>query len=194
MMVTAILATLTKGTLIPEIFESLDLEPIKYKLMNLHDKSKAWSLEKCDQVADQYRMFLVLCKLYPTNGIVPTHNIDEFWHQHILDTLKYVSDCQKLFGYFLHHYPYFGLRGAEDAQALVDSFEKTRALFIEQFNYELCLDNEAESCRDDCVSLRVGDNIIRSKASDCLDSGECTFCTNSCTPNVDVIDRPRPIR
>lgn len=155
--------------------------------MNPHDKEKAWSLEKCDKVAELYKMYLQLCKIYPTNGIVPTHYIDEFWHQHILDTLKYADDCQNLFGYFLHHYPYFGLRGVEDAQALADSFENTRALFMEHFNYEICLDEEAESCRDDCVSLSVG--------------RDCTYCVTSCngesgsavSPQL-VLDRPRPVR
>jgi hypothetical protein len=119
---------------------------------------------------------------------VPTHEIDEFWHQHILDTLKYVDDCQYVFGYFLHHYPYFGLRGAEDAQALADSFEKTRALFIEHFNHELCLDDEAESCRDDCVSLSVGDIVVTTCGQPCLPS-----CAD---PGISInnVELPRPIR
>jgi hypothetical protein len=189
-MITATLSKLANDKIMPDEFDNLDLEPIKYKLMNPHDTSKAWSLEKCDQIAEQYKMFLYLCKVYPSQGIVPTTEIDEFWHQHILDTLKYADDCQKIYGYFLHHFPYFGLRGVEDAQALADFFEKTRALFAEHFNFQLCLDAEAESCRDDCVSLSVGNDTV----AECMDSGSCTYCTNSCSPDLSSVIRPRPAR
>jgi hypothetical protein len=40
---------------------------------------------------------LTLIKLYPTKGIVPRKTMDEFWHQHILDTQAYREDCQAIF-------------------------------------------------------------------------------------------------
>ena len=49
--------------------------------------------------------------LYPTKRIVPTLTIDEFWHAHILDTRAYMADCKALFGKYMHHYPYSGLKG-----------------------------------------------------------------------------------
>lgn len=36
---------------------------------------------------------------------VPNKQIDEMWHEHILDTRKYSDDCQTVFGYYLHHTP-----------------------------------------------------------------------------------------
>jgi hypothetical protein len=173
-----------------DLFEKLDLEPIKYKLMHPHDKEKAWSLEKCDKVASLYKMYLQLCKLYSNTGIVPTHDIDEFWHQHILDTLKYQQDCQTLFGYFLHHYPYFGLRGAEDELDLASPFENTRALFIEHFNYEICLDNETPTCRDDCISL----SLDRSYIASCAPCQPHCVDVDSAISKVQALERPRPVR
>ena len=138
--------------------DELDLEPIKFKLMNRH--SQKWTLEQCDRVAELYKMFLKLCYMYPGSGCVPTEEIDEFWHNHILDTSKYVLDSQEIFGYFLHHYPYLGLRGADDEIVLEKSFEQTRALFFEHFNVQLCEEDEASKCRDDCVSLHLNPMFI----------------------------------
>lgn len=59
--------------------------------------------------------------------------IDDFWHLHILDTQKYAEDCQVIFGYFLHHFPYFGMRGEEDAKNLSDSWEETCNLYQNRF-------------------------------------------------------------
>ena len=135
--------------------EKLDLEPIKFKLMNRHRIEDNWSLEKCDRVCSLYLMYLELCFLYPQSGVVPTEEIDAFWHVHILDTAKYADDCNTTFGYFLHHFPYLGLRGADDEQTLTQSFEQTRTMFEEHFNIELCDDSEVSSCRDDCVSSHI---------------------------------------
>lgn len=38
--------------------------------------------------------------------IPPTQDIDDFWHQHILNTFKYEKDCLEFLGFFLHHYPH----------------------------------------------------------------------------------------
>ncbi len=52
---------------------------------------------------------------------------------HILDTRKYAADCETTFGYFLHHFPYLGLRGEEDAQALQAAFLEMQRLTVEEF-------------------------------------------------------------
>ena len=43
--------------------------------------------------------------LYPDEVLVPTKDMDEFWHMHILHTKFYMKDCQNLFGRYLHHTP-----------------------------------------------------------------------------------------
>jgi hypothetical protein len=94
----------------------LDLDPIKVKLMH-KESGEGWSLEQANLVEFEYRRFLHLMKLFPHEQTAPQFDVDIFWHYHILDTMKYAADCQQIFGYFLHHFPYAGLRGEDDEAA-----------------------------------------------------------------------------
>lgn len=112
--------------------EELDLEPIKVKLM--HEASgEGWRRERADAVERQYRRFLVLMKKYPGEAAAPLRDVDTFWHYHILDTVKYAADCEAVFGYFLHHFPYIGLRGEQDLAAHRRLGERMRELYEETF-------------------------------------------------------------
>lgn len=94
----------------------LDLEPVKVKLMH-RESGEGWSLERANALEFEYRRFLALMKKYPHEQTAPLVDVDTFWHYHILDTIKYAADCEAVFGYFLHHFPYIGLRGADDEAA-----------------------------------------------------------------------------
>jgi len=39
---------------------------------------------------------------------IPSVEIDEFWHQHILNTRQYASDTQQIYSGFIHHVPESG--------------------------------------------------------------------------------------
>jgi hypothetical protein len=109
---------------------------------------KGWTAETCDQIEDLYRRFLALCARYPERTICPTAPVDEFWHAHILDTSAYARDCEAIFGRFLHHYPYFGLRGPEDRAQLQAAFSESVDLFIVHFGIDPTAgDAAARSCR-----------------------------------------------
>jgi hypothetical protein len=110
----------------------LDLEPIKTKLMHV-ESGEGWSLDKANAVEKEYRRFLCLMKLYPDESIAPLVDVDTFWHYHILDTMKYAVDCEQAFGYFVHHYPYVGLRGEDDEQFRIDSGERMQSLYEATF-------------------------------------------------------------
>lgn len=60
-------------------------------------------------VALDYRRYLALRLLHPDREIVPTggrsREVDKIWHMHILDTRRYHTDCQAIFGEYLHHAP-----------------------------------------------------------------------------------------
>lgn len=118
---------ITKTGTVHDKIRDLDLEPIKFKLV----KEKGWPLQKADNVEKLYKAYLLLFALYPSEEHVPTHDIDEMWHSHILDTQKYMADCQDIFGYYLHHYPYLGLLGNEDTALAHAQFAATRRRFIE---------------------------------------------------------------
>lgn len=112
--------------------EALDLDPIKVKLMDA-EEGYGWTREQADTAANAYKQLLFINAKYDGNSIVPTKLVDNVWHQHILDTRKYAEDSQELFGRFLHHFPYFGLRGEEDAADLKASFAETQDLFVQNF-------------------------------------------------------------
>ena len=121
---------------VPQIvaaIQALDLGPIKVKLMDA-DEGQGWSREYADRVEIGYKQFLTLLVTHPETTIAPNKEIDKFWHAHILDTMKYADDCQRVFGYFLHHFPYFGMRSAEDAAQLEQASRDTQRLFAEEFS------------------------------------------------------------
>ena len=112
----------------------LDFSMLKQKL----GQEKGWSPEYQEEVESLYRRYLALNIVYPDRKICPTGPIDEFWHAHILDTQAYERDCDYLFGHFLHHFPYFGMRGPEDYAALQAAFDDSRDLFIRHFGIDPC--------------------------------------------------------
>lgn len=110
----------------------IDLSMIRMKLMD-PEEGAGWSLADCDRLEPEYRRYLALTRHYPDLPIVPSKLVDTFWHYHILDTQAYAADCEQHFGYFVHHYPYFGMRGDDDAQALGDAYDQTLRLYEEHF-------------------------------------------------------------
>lgn len=106
----------------------LNLQPIMAKL-----ESEGMDKGTIEQLEEMYRGFLLLYALNPGEIIVPTQELDEFWHTHILDTLKYEEDCQTVFGFTLHHFPYFGMRDEDDAAELQRQFDLTTKLYEETF-------------------------------------------------------------
>ena len=111
---------------------ALDLDPIKVKLMDT-DEGQGWSREYADRMEVAYKRFLTLLVTHPETTVAPSKEIDKFWHAHILDTMKYAEDCQQVFGYFLHHFPYFGLRGADDAAQLAQAGQDMERLYLQEF-------------------------------------------------------------
>ncbi len=123
----------------------LDLEPIKVKLMH-EESGEGWTLEQANAVEFEYRRFLYLMKKFPNEQTAPLQDVDTFWHYHILDTLKYAADCDKVFGYFLHHFPYIGLRGEADEAAHHRVGERMKELYETTFDEPyLCASRSAFS-------------------------------------------------
>ena len=115
-----------------EELKATDFGPIAYKLMNPED-GKGLTLEEATRGIEEYRKFLILQHFYRDRGIVPTREMDKVWHVHILDTVKYREDCQRLFGEMLDHFPYLGLRGDSDRQLLEDTFRESLTLYEQMF-------------------------------------------------------------
>ena len=126
--------TTAKKTITAKVY-SVDLTPILYKLVN-PEEGDGWTVEFAQEQVDLYRKFLILNAIYPNIQIVPTKDVDKVWHTHILDTVKYFADTFYIFGTYFHHFPYFGLRGEQDALDLQVAFEMSKLLFAEHFGCE----------------------------------------------------------
>lgn len=113
------------------VIGSLDFSQMNNKLINYY----SWSKEDVIMMNDYYKKWLSIHTCYPSLATAPNEKLDEYWHMHILDTKKYMEDCQFVFGYYLHHYPYFGLEGDKDN--LNSGFELTRKLFKHHFGHDL---------------------------------------------------------
>ena len=124
--------------------DTLDFSLLTRKLV----EEKGWTLETCHEIEALYRKFLALNVRYPDRKICPTGPVDDFWHAHILDTEAYARACDALFGRFLHHFPYFGMRGPEDRADLEHAFAESVDLFIRHFGVDPTAgDTTARSCR-----------------------------------------------
>ncbi|MEX0270119.1 glycine-rich domain-containing protein-like [Leptolyngbyaceae cyanobacterium UHCC 1019] len=130
----------------------LDLGAIAHTLYH----KKKWQWQKILQAIVKYLAFLLLIYLYPDQKLVPCEEIDAVWHCHILDTLKYTEDCQNLFGYYVHHFPYLGERGEEDEHDLQRSFAETERLF-----------SQALTMMKDTTQQAQADQSCPPKASGC---------------------------
>lgn len=67
---------------------------------------KNWPDKKFNYVEKQYKNFLYLCRIYPGQNFPPPEDVDKFWHEHILDTDRYIRDCQRIYGQYKSHSPY----------------------------------------------------------------------------------------
>lgn len=135
---------------------ALNFVMLKLKLQD-KEEGQGWSPELCNDAEFEYKRFLALKRLYPDKDIVPNEAIDKFWHQHILDTYQYAKDTENVFGYFLHHYPYFGMNGLQDAQNLTDAFEETKDLYYKHFGEDylgMAKRCAAPKCRTQCKPMK----------------------------------------
>lgn len=126
---------------------NLDLEMVKMKLRE-PEEGENWTHEQCDSAELEYKRYLQLCKKYG-KGIVPNKIMDTFWHYHILDTRAYHTDCNTIFGHYLHHFPYFGMRGEQDALDLKNAFLQTKEKYRDTFGEEIARDSHTD-CWHDC--------------------------------------------
>lgn len=117
---------------VEEYITNMDLALIRRTMCS----QPGWRNEEALLCEKMYKNYLRLKKKYGEFYMLPpSKEIDEFWHNHILDTQRYHKDCQIIFGKYLHHYPYFGLNN--DADELAEAFEQTKMLYLQEFKQEL---------------------------------------------------------
>ena len=117
-------------------FNCVDLSMLEQKLMD-REEGDGWTQADTTALRTEYQRYFAMIIVLPNEPLAPSHSIDDYWHAHILDTAAYARDCQLLAGKFIHHFPYFGIRGPDDAAALRAGFELTLALYRVIFEIEV---------------------------------------------------------
>jgi hypothetical protein len=162
--------------------DAIDLEPIVFKLTTPEPGHSGLSLAEADQAVALYRCFMKLCAWYPDQPIVPCTAIDQVWHTHILDTGKYAADSQQAVGYFLHHFPYLGLRGPADIAEWDAAYQVTCELFFQHFAITLPAGQAGRTCHNGGSSCNGGGMLCSNEE-----------CERKSTAGLDQV-RPRPDR
>ncbi len=114
--------------------QALDLGPIRLRVMDA-ELGKGWTREYAESVEGAYRNYLTMLVKHPEDveDIVVSKDVDEFWHTHILHTMKYTEDCGKVFGKYLHHNPRVGERTPADIEKKAALAQKTQRLYQREF-------------------------------------------------------------
>ena len=117
--------------------QALDLESVKVRIMD-PKLGEGWTREYADSIEVAYKHYLgmVVKNQDEAEDILLSKDVDEFWHTHILQTIKYTDDCQRVFGRYLHHTPHIGEVTAEDLKRRTAQAEKTRRLYEREFGGE----------------------------------------------------------
>lgn len=168
---------------------SLDLGPIMFKAID-KEEGEGWSEEEVFLIAEEYRRFLFLSVTSPI-GVVPTKAVDKFWHYHILDTMKYAEDTERIFGFFLHHFPYLGMRGEEDKLALDNAFQETAMLYQAEFGSPYSA-SVGSNCQPSCSATGTCNAVSGNVASNCQPSCSATGTCNAISDDINHLNMVRP--
>ncbi|QEC78963.1 glycine-rich domain-containing protein [Mucilaginibacter ginsenosidivorax] len=99
----------------------------------------------------EYKRFLTMVAVFPGERIVPNIPADWFWHEHILDTRRYMADTTGIFGNFLHHQPVYETSN-EINQTIKAAEKRSEELYRYLFKTEMqfafadCSDGNEGSC------------------------------------------------
>jgi hypothetical protein len=107
--------------------ESMELSMIENNIVTRQD----WSIKEAGQASRLYRNYLILRCKYPDENLPPSKEVDEVWHNHILDTKKYRRDCEAIFGSYFDHYPYFGMDETSTREELERAFQRMQQVHVE---------------------------------------------------------------
>ena len=119
-----------------EYLQKLDLDYIEQKLCSSWYELSIWPADLAKTACQLYKDFLWLNYCYPNKQLVPTKDIDEVWHQHILHTKEYIYDCQQIFGRYFHHRP-ANPQNEDEIEQLGKLFAETKQLYQKTYGRPL---------------------------------------------------------
>ena len=164
--------------------QALDLEPIRLRVMDA-ELGEGWTREYAESVEGAYRNYLTMLMRHPEDieDMVVSKDVDEFWHTHILHTMKYTEDCDKVFGKYLHHNPHVGKRTPADVERKAALAGKTRRLYQQEFGSETAKGGDAAFCSAAVEAKKTAfcSAAIRAGApafcSAAVETGNAAFCS-----------------
>ena len=117
--------------------QALDLESVKSRVTD-PKLGEGWTREYADSIEVAYKNYLTMLVKYQDDAedILLSEDVDDFWHTHILQTIKYTDDCEAVFGKYLHHAPHIGEVTETDLEKRVALAEKTQRLYEKEFGKE----------------------------------------------------------
>jgi hypothetical protein len=89
---------------------------------------------------------------HKTERLVPGLLVDTMWHTHMLDSRKYMADCDAVFGTYLHHWPYMDT--SETQSSRDERYRKTLALMEVETGYRpdsIMAQDTAATCDCNCI-------------------------------------------
>ncbi len=124
---------------LPEAIARLDLDYVGRKMLDddafeaaRRNGERLWDEQRVARALGEYRQFLALMYWNPEAVLVPSEDIDEVWHSHVLNTARYMNDCDAIFGRFQHHFPTFG-QSEEVLEEHAKGREATMEMYREAF-------------------------------------------------------------
>lgn len=115
---------------LPKEFDSLNFDYLIKRVVYMH----GYSRKQAEKLSHQYKNFLFLIKKYDGHEkIIPSQEIDDFWHEHILYTVQYRKDSEMFLGKYLEHKPDTPWRGREVLEEYERQFSRTQELYKKEF-------------------------------------------------------------
>ncbi|MGN9843470.1 glycine-rich domain-containing protein [Nonomuraea sp. H19] len=79
--------------------------PVFHRLVTRIADEHDLTREYAERIMEQTLGFLYACALNPDRALSPSQQVDIGWHTFILHTRAYVTFCQSIAGWFIHHAP-----------------------------------------------------------------------------------------
>jgi hypothetical protein len=115
--------------------KQIDLCAIAQKLMH-PEEGKGWTKQQTTRGLTHYLMFLFLLYLHPDQNLIPTKEIDQVWHNHILlNVNQYIQDCEMLFGRLINHV--YSVKTEDNFNNWQENIAQTQELFQQYFEVEI---------------------------------------------------------
>lgn len=103
-----------------------DTEPFSRRLA----RENGWSREFAGRVIREYRRFLTLA-VTAGHPVVPSDEVDQAWHLHLLDSVGYRRFCEEILRHPLDHHPSRG--GLLSRQRLIGAYRQTLSSYRARF-------------------------------------------------------------